>query len=56
VLTLAPLRNRRQVGDDTLVSRIAEGFTEFTWNGRTGYGMTEYIERVEDGVPVGYPL
>ena len=23
---------------------------------RTPYGMTEYIERVEDGVPVGYPL
>jgi hypothetical protein len=43
-------------GEDTLISRIAEGFTEFTWNGRTGYGMTEYIERVEDGVPVGYPL
>jgi hypothetical protein len=56
VLILAPLRNRRQVGEDTLVSRIAEGFTEFTWDGRTGYGMTEYIERVEDGVPVGYPL
>jgi hypothetical protein len=56
VLTLAPLRNRRRVGDDTLVSRIAEGFTEFTWDGRTGYGMTEYIERIEDGVPVGYPL
>jgi hypothetical protein len=34
----------------------ARGFTEFTWDGRTGYGMTEYIERVEDGVPVGYPL
>jgi hypothetical protein len=56
VLTLAPLRNRHRVGDDTLVSRIAEGFTEFTWDGRTGYGMTEYIERIEDGVPVGYPL
>jgi hypothetical protein len=40
----------------TVCPRIAEGFTEFTWNGRTGYGMTEYIERVEDGVPVGYPL
>jgi hypothetical protein len=50
------LRNRRRVGDDTLISRIAEGFTEFTWDGRTGYGMTEYIERIEDGVPVGYPL
>jgi hypothetical protein len=22
----------------------------------SGYGMTEYIERMEDGVPVGYPL
>ena len=56
VLTLAPLRNRRRSGDEVLVSRIAEGFTEFTWDGRTGYGMAEYIERVEDGVPVGYPL
>jgi hypothetical protein len=28
VLTLAPLRNRRQVGDDTIISRIAEGFIE----------------------------
>ena len=56
VLTLAPLRNRRRAGDEVLVSRIAEGFTEFTWDGRTGYGMAEYIERVEDGVPVGYPL
>ena len=56
IVTMAPLRNRRKVGDETLVSRIAEGYTKFTWNGVTGYGMTEYIERIENGVLVGYPL
>lgn len=56
VMTLAPLRNRRKDGGETLVSRIAEGFTRFAWEGRTGRGMTEYIERVVDGRPVGYPL
>ena len=56
VLTLAPLRNRRQDEGRELISRIAEGYTEFRWNGQTGYGMTEYIERLEDGRPVGYPL
>ena len=56
MITVAPLRNRRRANGEVLVSRIAEGFTEFTWDGRTGYGMTEYIERLEDGRPVGYPL
>jgi hypothetical protein len=55
VLTMAPLRNRRTLDGEQVVTRVAEGFTEFTWDGRTGYGMSEYIERVEDGVPVGYP-
>jgi hypothetical protein len=56
ILTLAPLRNRRPAGDEILVSRIAEGFTRFTWNGAVGYGMTEYIERIENGALVGWPL
>jgi len=56
VLTLAPLRNRRRDGDEVLVSRVAEAFSEFTWEDRTGYGMMEYIERLDDGVPVGFPL
>jgi hypothetical protein len=56
IRTMAPLRNRRQAGGETLISRIAEGFTRFTWNGETGYGMTEYIERIEDGKLVGWPL
>jgi hypothetical protein len=56
IVTLAPLRNRRKSNGVTLESRIAEGFTRFTWDGRHGYGMTEYIERIEDGKLVGYPL
>jgi len=55
-ITLAPLRNRRKADGEVLVSRVAEAFSEFTWDGRTGYGIMEYIERVQDGVPVGYPL
>ena len=56
VLTMAPLRNRRKAGDEVLLSRVAEGFTEYTWDGRNGYGIMEHIERVEDGVAVGHPL
>jgi hypothetical protein len=56
VLTLAPLRNRRRADGDMLVSRVAEGFTQFTWNGASTLGMSEYIERIVDGEPVGYPL
>lgn len=57
VLTLAPLRNQRQVGEQMLACRIAEGFTEWQWDdGRKGIGITEYIEFLEDGEPVGYPV
>ena len=57
VITMAPLRNRRQVGDQELACRIAEGFTRWRWeDGRDGLGMTEYIEFLEDGEPVGFPL
>ena len=56
IITLAPLRNRRKADGETLESRIAEGFTRFRWDGRQGYGMTEYIERIEDGKLAGYPL
>lgn len=56
IKTLLPLRNRRKEGAETLESRIAEGFTHWQWGDRSGVGMTEYIERLEQGVPVGYPL
>lgn len=56
VMTMAPLRNRRKSDGEDLVSRVAEGFTEYTWDGRTGCGMMEYIERLESGAPAGFPL
>ena len=56
ILTCAPLRNRREENGVTLESRIAECFTRLEWAGRTGFGMTEYVERLVDGIPAGYPL
>ncbi len=56
IITGAPLRNRRKMDEKVLVSRIFEAFSEFTWDGVVGYGQTEYIERVDDGRLVGYPL
>jgi hypothetical protein len=56
ILNCAPLRNRREEGGVLLESRIAECFTELDWDGRQGFGMTEYVERLVDGVPAGYPL
>ena len=56
VIQMAPLSNRRKVGDEILASRIAEGLTMWTWGDRTGIGVTEYIENLKDGEPVGYPL
>jgi hypothetical protein len=56
IVTLAPLRNRREIDGETVVSRIAEGHTKFSWDGVTGYGMTEYIERFDGERLVGYPL
>lgn len=56
IAALLPLRNRREEGGEKLESRIAEGFTHWQWDGRSGAGMTEYIEMLEHGEPVGYPL
>ncbi|MSR15166.1 MAG: hypothetical protein EXR86_11505 [Gammaproteobacteria bacterium] len=56
ILNCAPLRNRRIDQGVTLHSRIAECFTELYWDGQVGYGMTEYVEVMRDGIPVGYPL
>jgi hypothetical protein len=56
VLSLAPLRNRREAGGVVLESRILEAAAEFRLDGRTGYGMFELVERLEDGVLAGFPL
>jgi len=54
VMSMIPLRNRRKGDDGTdLVTRITEGMTEFTCDGRIGYGMSEYLDQMIDGRPVG---
>lgn len=50
IRTLLPLRNRR----DGRTTRIAEGYTQWTCDGRTGYGISEYLDQIEDGVPNGF--
>jgi hypothetical protein len=42
VLSLIPLRNRK----NGRVTRISEGLTEWTCEGRTGYGLSEYLDQV----------
>jgi hypothetical protein len=54
VLNLIPLRNRRTSPEgDELVTRISEGMTEWHWDGRTGYGLSEYLDQIVAGKPVG---
>jgi hypothetical protein len=52
---LIPLRNRRTTPEgDELLTRISEGITEWTVSdGRRGYGMSEYLDQIIDGQPVG---
>ncbi|MEN8183727.1 MAG: hypothetical protein ABFS46_14465 [Myxococcota bacterium] len=42
VLSLIPLRNRKDGG----VTRISEGMTEWSCEGRTGYGLSEYLDQI----------
>ena len=50
VLNLIPLRNRRTTPEgEQLVTRISEGMTEWHWNGRSGYGLSEYLDQIVDG-------
>lgn len=55
VLDLIPLRNRRPDPEgNLLVTRISEGMTEWTLeDGRTGYGLSEYLDQIIDDRPVG---
>ncbi len=55
VLDLIPLRNRRNDPEGkTLVTRISEGMTRWTMDdGRVGYGLSEYLDQIIDGQPVG---
>ncbi len=54
VMSLIPLRNRRQTPTgDTLMTRITEGMTEYACDGYLGYGLSEYLDQIVDGEPVG---
>ena len=37
-------RNRRA----GIVTRIAEGMTEWNWDGRIGYGLSEYLDHFDE--------
>ena len=54
VLSMIPLRNRRTTPDGELLhTRITEAMTRFECDGRTGIGMSEFLDQVVDGWPVG---
>lgn len=57
VMSLIPLRNRRQTPDGReLQTRITEGMTEYRCEGRVGYGLSEYLDQIVDGKPVGQDM
>jgi hypothetical protein len=43
VMSLIPLRNRR----DGQTTRISEGMTEWSCAGRSGYGLSEYLDQLD---------
>jgi hypothetical protein len=54
VLSLIPLRNRRRAPDgEQQVTRIVEAMTRYRCDGRDGIGMSEYLDQVRDGHPIG---
>jgi hypothetical protein len=44
VIAMIPLRNRRA----GMVTRIAEGMTEWNWDGKIGYGLAEYLDHLSE--------
>jgi hypothetical protein len=44
VISMIPLRNRRA----GMVTRIAEGLTEWRWGEKVGYGLAEYLDHFEE--------
>jgi hypothetical protein len=44
VISMIPLRNRRA----GMVTRIAEGMTEWRWGDQVGYGLAEYLDHLEE--------
>lgn len=53
-LSLIPLRNRRQTDSgEWRQTRITEAMTRFECDGLTGFGMSEYLDQIVEGKPVG---
>lgn len=53
VLSTVPLRHKRAGATDwSTYTRITESMTEYTCNGRTVLGMTEYCDVMNNGVPI----
>jgi hypothetical protein len=51
---MVPLRNQRKTPEgERLVTRITEGMTEWKCRGKLGYGLSEYLDQIVDGKPVG---
>lgn len=44
VISMIPLRNRRE----GMITRIAEGMTEWRWGDKVGYGLSEYLDQLEE--------
>ncbi len=44
VLSMIPLRNRR----GGVVTRIAEGMTQWRWGDKVGYGLSEYLDHLQE--------
>ena len=56
VISMIPLRNRRKSPDgEQLHTRITEAMTRYECDGRRGMGMSEFLDQVVDGHPVGVP-
>jgi hypothetical protein len=54
VISLIPLRNRRTDPDgNERLTRITEAMTRYECNGQRGIGMSEYLDQIVDGRPIG---
>ena len=56
VRSLIPLRNRREFESGVKVTRITEAMTEYRCGDRIALGMSEYLDQIVDGRPIGPDL
>ncbi len=56
VISLIPLRNRRKTAEgEQLHTRITEAMTRYECDGKKGIGMSEFLDQIIDGHPIGVP-